>query len=98
MSLTGRMTTSRVQSTLGNLPIAAAGGTVPRMVSPEDAAAMAEEFPEVTLGERWGNRTWLVGGKGFAWERPLSKADIKRFGGETPPDGPIFAVRTADMS
>ena len=58
---------------------------------------MAQEFPEVVLGERWGNRTWLVGGKGFAWERPFSKADIKRFGAETPPDGPILAVRTADM-
>ncbi len=59
---------------------------------------MAMELPEVTVGERFGNRTWFVGGKGFAWERPFSKADIKRFGDEFPPAGPIFAVRVDDLA
>src|SRR5260370_29716345 len=54
-------------------------------------------MPEDTVGERHGKRTWYVAGKAFAWERPLSKADIRRFGGETPPDGPILAVRVADL-
>ena len=67
------------------------------MVTLEDVAGMALELPEVTEGLRHGNRTWFVGGKGFAWERPFSKADIKRFGDATPPDGPIVAVRVEDL-
>ena len=58
---------------------------------------MALELPEVVQGERHGTLSWSVAGKTFAWERGFSKADIKRFGDATPPDGPILAVRVDDL-
>ena len=67
------------------------------MVRPADVAQMAMELPEVSVGERYGNRTWFVAKKAFVWDRPLSKADVKRFGAVTPPDGPIIAVAVADL-
>ena len=68
------------------------------MASISDVARLASELPEVTVGERYGNHAWFVSGKAFAWERPFSKADIKRFGESTPPEGPIVAVRVADLN
>jgi len=63
----------------------------------DDVARLALGLPEVTENERRGTRTWVVAGKAFAWERPFSKADIRRFGDETPPGGPILAVRVGDL-
>jgi hypothetical protein len=68
------------------------------MATLDDVARMASELPEVTEGERHGNRTWFVSGKAFAWDRPFSKADIRRFGDQPPPEGPILAVRVEDLA
>jgi hypothetical protein len=67
------------------------------MMTLADVARMAAELEEVVEGERHGHLTWFVRGKAFAWERPFSKADIRRYGQEKPPDGPILAVRVADL-
>jgi hypothetical protein len=69
----------------------------PRSVTLGDVTRIASGLPEVTQGERHGNRTWSVVGKAFAGERPFSKADIRRFGEEPAPDGPILAVRVDDL-
>jgi hypothetical protein len=68
------------------------------MATLDDVARLAGGLPEVTDGKRHGNLTWYVNGKAFVWERPFSKADIKRFGDATPPEGPIVAVRVADLA
>ena len=63
----------------------------------DDIAALAAELPETTEGERFGNRTWFVRRKAFAWQRPFSKADLKRFGDQAPPDGHILATMVDDL-
>jgi hypothetical protein len=68
------------------------------MVNLDDVERMVSGLPEVTEGARHGHRTWFVRGKALAWERPFSKADLKRFGEVTPPAGPILALSTADLA
>ena len=85
------------RSGAGQRPRTGQGGTVLRVGTIEDVTRLACELPEVTEGERHGNRTWFVAGKAFAWDRPFSKADIRRFGDQTPPEGPILAVRVEDL-
>lgn len=68
------------------------------MATYEDVARIALDLPETAEeGHHDGRRKWTVRGKMFAWERPFSKADLKRFGDATPPDGPILAVRVEDL-
>jgi hypothetical protein len=64
------------------------------MAGLEDVERLVALLPEVSEGVRYGHRTWVVGGKVFAWERPFSKADVKRFGDDPVPEGPILALAT----
>ncbi|MEV0285502.1 MULTISPECIES: hypothetical protein [unclassified Kribbella] len=64
----------------------------------EDVERLVAGLPETAETTRRGSRTWTVGGKAYAWERPFSKADLRRFGDETPPQGPILAVRVEDLA
>ena len=67
------------------------------MATLQDVARIAGELPEVIEGEHHGHATWSVRNKGIAWLRPFSKADIKRYGDQTPPAEPILAINTADL-
>jgi hypothetical protein len=63
----------------------------------DDVHEIASGLPGVTVGTKWNRRTWLIHDKGFAWERPFSKADLKRFGDQAPPPGEILAVRVENL-
>lgn len=71
--------------------------TVRNMATLDDVDEIASALPGVTCTVKWGNRSWVVGTKLFCWERPFSKADIKRFGDQPVPDGPIVATRVDDL-
>lgn len=68
------------------------------MASIDDVAQIALSLPEVSVGTRYGNQAWSVGAKAFVWERPFSKADLKRFGDVTPPEGTIVGVKVEDLA
>jgi hypothetical protein len=67
------------------------------VVSVDDAARVAAALPGVEEGTSYGHRAWLVGGRRFAWLRPFSKADLRRFGAEAVPAGPVLALVVEDL-
>src|SRR3954464_3642830 len=66
------------------------------MATWDDVARIALALPETTEEQAWGNRHWKVRGKGFVWERPLRKSDLKVLG-DAAPDGPILGARVEHL-
>ncbi len=67
------------------------------MMTLDEVAAFLDGLGGVTVGRRWDHHTWNVGERAVAWHRPFSKADIARFGDETPPQGDILAVTVENL-
>jgi hypothetical protein len=63
------------------------------MATWDDVRRLAMALPEV---EESDERAWRVRKKGFAWERPLRKADLEALG-DAAPDGPILGARVPDL-
>lgn len=62
----------------------------------EDVRRIALALPETSEHSSRGSASWSVSDKGFVWERPLGKSDIKALGAAAP-DGPILGARVADV-
>jgi hypothetical protein len=57
----------------------------------DDVRRLALALPETDEKLSWGAPSWRVKGKGFVWERPLRKADLKALGDAAPADNPLGA-------
>jgi hypothetical protein len=66
------------------------------MATWDDVRRIALGLPATEESESRGLPQWKVRGKGFAWERPLRRADYEALGDDAP-DGPILGVRTPDV-
>jgi hypothetical protein len=66
------------------------------MATWSDVRRIALSLPEVSEGTSYGNISWAVKKKAFAWERPLRKSDLEALG-KAAPRGPILGLRTADL-
>lgn len=62
------------------------------MADLDDVRRLANALPEVEEGTSYGNVSWKVKGKQFAWERPLRATDRAALG-DAAPDGPILGLR-----
>jgi hypothetical protein len=63
----------------------------------DDVARLALSLPETEESTSYGNVAWKVRGKGFVWERPLGKSDLKALGDNAPLPGPILGAYVDDL-
>ena len=61
------------------------------MATFDDVRRLALALTETDEKQSWGTPSWRVKGKGFVWERPLRKADLKALGDAAPADHPLGA-------
>lgn len=66
------------------------------MATWDDVRRIALSLPDT--GERFmhGSQGWHVHNKGFVWERPLRKADLRHLG-DAAPTGPILGARVEHL-
>jgi hypothetical protein len=62
----------------------------------DDVRRIALSLPDTTEEVSWDNAHWRVHGKGFVWERPLRKSDLRALV-EGAPDGPILGARVEHL-
>jgi hypothetical protein len=62
----------------------------------EDVRRIALALPDTSEDSSRGTLTWRVQGKGFVWERPLRRADLRALGADAP-SGPILGARVEHL-
>jgi hypothetical protein len=62
----------------------------------DDVRRIALALPETSEETSRGVASWSVRGKGFVWERPLRKSDIKALG-PSAPAGPVLGARVEHL-
>jgi hypothetical protein len=67
-----------------------------RVASWDDVRTIALTLPETSESTMHGTPNWRVKDKSLAWDRPLRRSDLEALGPDAP-DGPILAVRVADI-
>lgn len=70
--------------------------SVPVMASWDDVRQLAMALPGAEERESRGLRQWRVGGRLFAWERPLRTSDLAALG-DAAPAGPILGARVEHL-
>jgi hypothetical protein len=65
------------------------------MATWDDVRRIAATLPESEHGAGRDGQQWRVGGKLYAWERPLRRSDVAALGAAAP-DGPVLAARVVD--
>lgn len=82
----------RLETTGGHPPL----GRVRTMATWDDVRRIALALPETSERLSRDLRQWLVRDKGFVWERPLRRADVRTLGDDAP-GGPILGARVEHL-